>query len=152
MPGVEFNPVVVTIASDASLVRSGDKVEVEVTVDPRGRGISGVQVLFSYNPDQILPVRARPAGLLGPGPVEAGPTIDRAEGTVMYAAARVGVTEPPTNQGLFATLEFLVLEGAPGGDEITITLEDATLPDQDILAIDAVQLGQPVRVSVDPSD
>ena len=136
-------------------VRPGQRFSVEVSLDPRGRGISGVQMRTEYDPEVLQVAKVTPGGLLGEKAAEVQsiiPLIDIGSepGILSYADARVGVTKPPTPAGVFATIEFRVLESAPTGNETVLKITEVKIADENILEIMDVAVGDALRVMVSP--
>lgn len=111
--------VSISIRSAQEEVRRGQEFSVDLMVDPRGRGISGVQLTIEYDPATLETLSVEPGplleGLSGPAIAEAGPNIRSAQGTLEYAAARIGLTVPPTLADRFATVTMRALETAAPG-------------------------------------
>ena len=143
-------PVAISLETTETEVRRGESFEVRVMVDPRGRGVSGVQVLIKYDPEVLRAHGAVPGVLLGETPAEDGPIIDHALGTLTYAAARLGRTTAPTSQGLFATLSFQVENSALSGTDSTLRIAEVKIPDERIREIPEVAVGEDLSVTVAP--
>ena len=146
----ESSPVSILMASTKEELGPGQQLRVDLSVDPQGKGISGVQVRIEYDPAVFRVVGAEPGTLLGPEPAVAGPIIDETKGDVEYAAARIGPTEPPTPPGLFATLKFLVLETAPSGKFTILKISEVKIPDENIREIRDVLIGKELEVKISP--
>ncbi len=142
--------VTVDLATETTELRPGQEFDVDVALDPMGRGISGVQVWIEYDPALVEPVGVEPGSLLGIAPIEAGPIIDEVQGVFQYAAARVGPTDPPTVAGLFATVRFRVLDGFAAASEAVLEISQVKIPDENILEITEVRTGEALRLAISP--
>ena len=143
-------PVSIALVSTADVVRLGQEFNVEINVDPRGKGVSGLTVRIEYDPNVLQVVAVQPGTLLGQAPTEAGPFIDETTGVLEYATARIGPTKPPTPSDLFATVKFLVLDTAPAGEETSLKITEVAIPDENIQEIREVSIGDEVRVEISP--
>ena len=126
----------------------------DLMVDPRGRGISGVQLTIEYDPATLETLSVEPGplleGLSGPAIAEAGPNILSAQGTLEYAAARIGLTVPPTLADRFATVTMRALETAAPGSSTTLRITAVKIPDENIEEILDVEIGGELRVTILP--
>lgn len=142
--------VTVDLATETTELQPGQEFDVEVALDPVGRGISGVQVWIEYDPALLEPVGVEPGTLLGVAPIEAGPIIDEVEGVFQYAAARIGPTDPPTAAGLFASIRFRVLDSVATASETVLEISQVKIPDENILEITDVRTGEVLRLAISP--
>ena len=140
-------PVYIAMVSRMTAVRQAQEFSVELVLDPRGRGISGVQVRIEYDPTILRAVGVERGDLLGPELVEV-PIFDAEKGVIEYAAARIGPTEPPTPSGLFATLKLHVLENAPVGEETTLRITEVKIPDENIREIRPISIGDDLKLEI----
>ena len=147
-PPTTPSPVTVTISSSSERASLGQEFTFDVSVDPQGRGISGVQVWIEYDPSIFQVVGVEPGALLGEEPAEAGPIIDEVEGVFQYAAARIGETHTPTSPGLFAAVKLLVLDTVIPGNETSLKITQVKIPDQDIREIRGVLIGEELRLEI----
>ena len=145
-----IEPVTITMASTADVISPSTEFDVTISVDPQDRGLSGVTIRIQYDPAVVQPITVTPGALLGDDPVEAGPFIDEIAGTVEYTLARVGMTQAPTQPGLFATLRFAVLETAPTGQPITLTMPHVKIADEDAQEVVEVSIGEGLQLDVQP--
>ncbi len=145
-----IEPVTITMTSTADIVSPSSEFDVSIRVDPQDKGISGVTVGIQYDPAVVQPITVTPGVLLGDEPVEAGPFIDETAGTVEYTLARVGVTQPPTQPGLFATMRFAVLDAAPTGQPTALTLSHVKVADADAQEVVEVTIGEGLQLDVRP--
>ena len=142
-------PVSTGMVSTTNEARRGQEFSVDLTLDPAGRGISGVQVQIEYDPAIFQAVVIEPRTLLGQEPVEV-PIIDEAKGVIEYAAARIGPTQPPTPSGLFATMRFRVLETATAGRETSLRITEVKIADENIEEVRDVLIDGELRVAIPP--
>ena len=89
-----------------------------------------------------------PGELLGREPITVGPIIDDVAGTLQYAAARIGETKPPTPSGLFATLQFKVLETARAGSPTSLAITEVKMPDENIQEIADITVGDGLSLEI----
>ncbi len=141
-------PVLITLTSTSKQLRPGESLDVEVNLDPMGRGISGVQLSIDYDTGVLEVVGMAPGELLGREPVTVGPIVDEATGVLQYAAARIGETSPPTQSGTFATLQLKVLETARAGDATTLTITEVKMPDETIQEIPDIVIGDGLSLEI----
>ena len=120
----------------------------DLRVDPEGRGISGVQARIRYDNAVLLPFLAVPGPLLGDEPVEVPLIINEEEGWMEYVAARVGVTQPPTQPDVAASITFQVLEDAPTGVTTALEIIGAKMPDENIEEIAEIAWSGAVNVAI----
>ena len=123
--------VTISMTAESSDGRPGNDVTISISVDPNGRGISGVQVEVEYDPGVLKVERVETRTLLGDDPVEIGPLIDSERGTIDYIAARIGPTAAPTAPGVFAIVVFQALQTARPGETL-VSLTDVKIPDENI--------------------
>ncbi len=98
-------------------------------MNPSGLGISAGELTLKYDPQALSIVGATPGLLLGANPIVGSQRVDAAAGTLLYALARVGSTVVPTPAGVFATVEFRVLDTAQPGN-YSLTLVKSGLADE----------------------
>ncbi len=139
----------ISMTTNSSDVRPGDNVTISISVDPSGRGISGVQVEMEYDPGVFKVERVETRTLLGDDPVEIGPLVDSERGTIDYIAARIGPTAAPTTPGVFAIVVFQALQTARPG-ETSVSLTDVKIPDENIEEIAEVSVGGPLTLNILP--
>ena len=125
----------------------------DVTVDPKGRGISGAEIQFIFNPAFLRVLEVVPGDVLGEKTPEVESVlpfvqIDNESGIVQYRDARIGPTEPPTPQGLLATVKLVVQDDAPAGVEASLRIVDAKIPDENIEEIGDVAVAGPLTVEI----
>ena len=147
-PQPQTAPVTIALVPSALEVRRSEEFTVDVEVDPSGRGISGVQVQLGYDSYALRAIDVDAGPLLGVEPVEVEPIIDQEKGTIVYAAARIRRTQPPTSPGVFAILRFQVRESASVGQQTSLKITDVKIPDEHIQMIGDVQVGDPLRLSI----
>ena len=145
-----IEPVTITMASTADVISPSTKFDVNISVDPQDRGVSGVTIRIQYDPAVVQPITVTAGVLLGDEPVEAGPFTDEMAGTVEYTIARVGVTQASTQPGLFATVRFAVLETAPTGQPTALTLSHIKVADADAQEVVEVTIGEGLQLDVQP--
>ena len=155
IPSPVFRPVSVAILSASRTVRPGEEFDVDLTLDPQGRGISGVQVQLEYDPDMFRIIEVTPGELLGEKPTEVRSVIpfveiDNKLGILHFRDARIGPTQPPTPTGRFATIRFQALETASAGEQAFLRITEAKIPDENILEIRDVVIGRDLRVEISP--
>ena len=149
----DVRPVAIEMVSPTAEVRPGQELRVELTVNPQGRGISGVELEVRFDP-AILQIReVVPGDLLGEKPEEVSSTIpvigiDNVSGTLHYVDVRTDVTLPPTPPGLLATMVFRVPPTAPEGREGSIEIVSVKIPDERFDEIRDVAVGREVTVAI----
>jgi hypothetical protein len=122
--------VVSAYVEPASLeLKPGEEFIVSIKIDPRNKGISGGEVKVDFNPDAFKCIDISPGNILGPSPLVGFKEIDDVKGSIRYAIARVGRTEPPTPSGVFAEIRFKVKSEANTGTH-TIELVRIGLADE----------------------
>ena len=127
-----------------------------MTVDPQGRGISGVELKIEFDPAVLQMIDVVPWTLLGEKPEEVRSTIpftdiDNTLGTLHYADVRVDVTHPPTPPGLLATIKLRVLETAKAGRDTSLRIVDVKIPDENIREIQHILIeSETLTVRVSP--
>ncbi|RLG18145.1 hypothetical protein DRN63_01920, partial [Nanoarchaeota archaeon] len=93
----------------------GDIFELSIRVDPGSYGISGGEVVLSFDPQQFNVLDIEVGDLFGADPLVGIKEIDETNGVVRCAIARKGKTIPPTPEGTFITIEFKVKDEASLG-------------------------------------
>ena len=135
-------------------VRPGQEFNVDVALDPRGRGIRGVEFEIEFDPSVLQIAGVEPGTLLGEKPKELQsdlPSIDTDEkaGTLHYADVKLGALGPPSPPGTVATVSFRVLDAAAGG-ETSLKFTEAKIPDEDSGGYLDVLIGDELRVKIVP--
>ena len=120
-PKVEEAPVV-SLTPASQKVHPGKDFSVTISVDPKGRGISGGELNLSFDAAVMQIAKVTAGDLLGDSPIIGIEEIDNEAGRLKYALARKGVTPVPTPKGSFASITFTVKEDAkPGEYDLVIT-------------------------------
>lgn len=131
-------PVIVSIEPSSTSTRRGQSFTISIYVDVTGYGISGGEVVLSFNANVMKVVEVKPGTLFGADTIQGIKEIDNEAGTLTYALARIGEIPVPTPSGDFAIIEFEVSSNAERGNyEIKILkvgLADENF--QDILGIE----------------
>jgi len=147
---------IVSISPASQYASAGDTFTVDVTVDPKAKGISRGEVNIAFNATAMQASGIAAGGLLGIGPSVSVNNIDNTTGTIQYVLTRTGTTTPPTPSGTFATITFTVKSGTPDAT-YNIKLTKVGLADEsaaDIPGIKAfngtVKVGEPT-VSIYPA-
>ena len=144
-------PVSIALVSTTKEAQPGQEFKVDVTLDPQGRGISGVELKIQFDATNLRLVGLTPGKLLGEEPVEFGPVvIGEADNLIHYAAARIGETLPPTPSGLVAAMKFQVLETAAAGGETSLKITEVKVPDENIRVIHDISVGEGITVEIPP--
>ena len=107
--------------------RIGSQFILNVSVIPKGYGISGGELTLKFDPDVLKIIDITPGDLLGMNPLEGTKQIDNVNGTLVYALSRAGYTVPPTSNGTLAFILFKVLPRARVGEstiQIIVKLSD----------------------------
>jgi hypothetical protein len=121
-------PVVIVYPSLIE-ARKGSQFILNVSVIPKGYGISGSELTLKFDPDNLKVIDVIPGDLLGISPLEGIKQIDNVNGTLIYALSRTGDTIPPTPNGTLASILFKVLPQAKVGEytiQIIIKLSNET--------------------------
>ena len=147
------NALAIDMSSTATQARPGQEFSVDVTADPKGRGISGAEFQLIFNPAFLQVLEVVPGDVLGEKTPEVESVlpfvhIDNDSGIVQYRDARIGLTEPPTPRGLLATVKLVVQEDAPPGAEASLRIVEAKIPDENIEEIGELVVGGPLTVEI----
>ena len=145
--------VIVSLVSPVTQVAPGQEISVDVSLDPRGRGISGVEMNLEFDPDSFEVVQVQPGPLLGDKPSEVAAVLPRVEidnslGVILYFDARIGDTFPPTPAEIVATVKLKVVEGAPAGARAYLRITSVKMPDEKIQEISDVAIGEELRFQI----
>ncbi len=97
------------------------QIKMNVEVVPAGWGVSAAEVRVSFDPTKLEAVSVQAGDALGQKPIQGVLKIDNAQGTIIYALARVGETPTPGVKGVLANLEFRAKSGATGTVKIDLT-------------------------------
>ena len=129
-------PAIVSMAASLGNLSPGQQFNVEVTLKPGGRGVSGVTLTMAFDPALLQLVAVAPGDVLGLKSREVSDFIpdvefDNALGTIQYIDVRIGPTEPPTPTGLVASVRFRVLGNAPVGRQTDVTIEAVQVLDEE---------------------
>ena len=148
-------PVLIGLASTVREVRRGQEFSVDLTINPQARGISGVEVQMEYDPAIFQVIDAPPGDLLGQKPQEVQSVlpvvnIDNGSGILQYSDARVGPTQPPTPQGLLATMNLRVLQTATAGREASLRITHFKIADENIEEIGDAVAAAELKVVISP--
>ncbi len=131
--------VSVQVLPESVTVKAGDELMVEVRVDPDGRGVSGGELNFAFDPQGLTLVKVEAGNLFGPDPLVGIELVDNVAGTLTYALARRGSTTSPTPTSIFAELTFQVSETA-AGESYILSVANLGLADEDFQDIAGVNL------------
>lgn len=113
---VSASEVLVNIAPQRVEVSPGELFELSVRVNPGSYGISGGEVIVSFDPKWFTIIEVEAGDLFGPNPLIGVRDVDEVNGIIRCAIARVGKTTPPTPEGTFITIKFKAREEASPGD------------------------------------
>ena len=154
-PQAPTSPVVIAMVSSVREVRPGQEFSVDVTLDPQGRGISGVEMEVRFDPAVFQMLDVVPGQLLGEKSDELRGIIpivdiDDGAGTLRYADVRLEVTQPPTPSGILATMKLQVLESAPAGRTALLSITEVKIPDENIQEIHDILIGEALRIEISP--
>ena len=139
--GTEVNRgVAVQVTPETVSVDAGDKLVVEVTVEPDSRGVSGGEMNLSFDTEGMTLVNIQPGNLFGAEPLVGVELVDNVAGTLLYALARRGKTTPPTPTSTFAELTFQVSETA-AGESYDLSITNLGLADEAFQDITGISLG-----------
>ena len=108
---------------------SGEIFELSIRVKPGSYGVSGGEVVISFNPQQFKILDVEVGDLFGADPLVGIKEIDETNGIVRCAIARKGKTTPPTPEGTFITVKFRIRDDASPG-EYEIRIEKVGLADE----------------------
>jgi len=125
----------------------GREFTLEVKLEPRGPGISGVQFRLHFPQDWVEVLDIVPGNLLGPAPLEVKQPKEE-PGGFLYAAARRGKTTQNTPPGQVAVVRMRVTEDAPPGITLRAWLREVLIADHNMLRIEDVTVGQPLDLLV----
>ncbi len=89
-------------------VKVGEEFEVELTLDAKGTGTSGTDVIVDYDPTVIEVLNVRPGLLYQKYPLN---EVDAVSGKIGFS----GVNEPPKTFSAKGTLAYLRLRGLKAG-------------------------------------
>jgi ribosomal protein S8E len=99
-------------------LKPGEEFIISIKIDPRDKGVSGGEVKVDFDPEVFKCTDISPGNILGPSPLIGLKEIDDVKGSIRYAIARVGRTEPPTQAGVFAEIRFKVKLEADVGTHV----------------------------------
>lgn len=135
----DLPPVLVSINSTYTNMKSGNEVSVDIEIDPNGRGISGGEIYLKFTPEVFVLSEIISGELLGENPLVGAHVVDTTSGTILYAIARRGLTAVPTQKSVFARLTFTAPDGTnPGIYEfslVTVGLSDNWFQDIDLIKL-----------------
>lgn len=125
----------------------GEEFDIEITVRPSGWGVSGCEVVMTYDPQLMEPLDIEAGDFLGATPLIGLKRIDSQSGTITLAMARVGETSAPSPAGVLATVTFKVADSAAAGT-YDLPLTWVGLADEDFQDITGFPVqGTSVRIS-----
>ena len=128
----------------------GREFTLDVRLDPRGRGISGVQFKLDV-PGRLPEVLDITRGsLLGANPLQVNQPASE-PGTIVYAVARRGKIQSPAAKGLVATVRLKAADEARPGNSRRIQLEEEVIADQAIQRISKVSVGPALELQLAPA-
>ena len=100
---------------EETAVAPGDDLQVSIWVSPGSTGISGGEIRVAF-PSEVFEALDIQAGtLLGADPLVGYSEINNSDGVTRLAIARVGPTDVPSQQGVFAILSLKCRASAPAG-------------------------------------
>ena len=76
--------------------------------------------------------------------------IDDKLGILYFRDARIGPTQAPTPTGRFATIRFQAMDTAPAGEQASLRITEAKIPDENIREIRDIVIGRDLRVEISP--
>ena len=131
----------------------GQQISVEVSLDSRGRGISGVELNVEFDAASFEILEVEPGPLLGDKPSEVSAVLPRVEidnslGVLRYYDARIGDTVPPTPAGLVARVKLKVVEQPPEGALPYLRITAAKVPDEKIQEIGDLSIGEELKFQI----
>jgi len=118
---VSGTPGSVFINPKSQTAKSAGQIKVSIEVIPAGWGISAAEVRVSFDPTKLEALSVQAGDALGQKPIQGVLKIDNAQGTIIYALARLGETTAPGVKGVLANLEFRGKSGATGTAKIELT-------------------------------
>ena len=145
--------MIISLVSAVAQVAPGQQISVDVSLDPRGRGISGVEMNVEFDPASFEVLEVEPGPLLGDKPSEVSAVLPRVEidntlGVLRYYDARIGNTVPPTPPSIVARIKLRVLEKPPADTLPYLRITAVKVPDEKIQEISDVTIGGELRFQI----
>ena len=101
--------------------KPGNQIKMSLEVVPADWGVSAFEVQISFDPAKLEALSVEAGDALGAKPILGIRKIDNAQGTIVYALARVGDTTAPGKKGVLANLVFSGKSGAAGPAKLELT-------------------------------
>ena len=139
--------VIMGLALRAGEPSPGQEFTLSVQMEPRTRGISGVQFGLDVEPTSLEVGEIVPGDLLGPSPLEVK-LIESESGILTYAAARRGKTPLDTPGGNLATIRLIVPKDILAGAPVSVGLRGVLVADDKIIPVADVFVGNPLEFTV----
>ncbi len=105
----------ISIISPATTANQGGTFSVNVTVDPAGISVNGVQMNLKFDPTVVQLNSVVIGNFLGNNPIQFNNNIDNTNGNLVLAYTVAGGNPAVTTSGTYATLNFKVNSNAPAG-------------------------------------
>ena len=125
----------------------GQEFTLSVQMEPRARGISGVQFGLEVEPTSLVVSEIVPGYLLGPTPLDIT-RLEAEAGALLYAAARRGKTPLDTPGGELATIRLILPKDIPAGALVSVGLRRALVADDKIMPVPDVFVKKPLEFTV----
>jgi len=107
----------------------GEEIQVNVKASFNNYGISGSEIILSFNPTVLQITNLSIDGVLGSNPLIGMEERDNERGLLRYALARRGPTEVPASDEQLASMTFKVNDSTPSG-LYAFKLTDVQLTDE----------------------
>ncbi len=107
-PAISIDPIVTS-------ANQGDGFTIDITVDPAGSEIAGVELKLAFDPAVVRLDTIDIGSFLGANPIEWLNSVDNSAGNVQLSYTIKQGTPAVTGQGTFATLNFHIIENAQAG-------------------------------------
>lgn len=124
------NGAAVCVNPGQTSVDRGGLGQFSINVKPGEHGISGVELVISFDPTEIRVIATEPGELLGVDPIVGVEKIDQSAGKIWVAWARVGPTDSPSTGGSVASVSFQVHETVELTSTLALTLTTVNLVDE----------------------
>jgi hypothetical protein len=137
---VPANGAAVCVTPRQISIDPGDMGQFSINIKPGEHGISGVELVLSFDPNGIRVIATEPRELLGADPIVGIEKIDQTAGKIWVALARVGPTDSPSPGGSFISVSFQVHEAAEPTSTLPLMLTTVNLVDELFAGIVQVHL------------
>ena len=119
------------ISAPNDLFELGKEFSLTLDLDPRNKGLSGIQFKLNYPVEAIELVDITPGGILGPSPL----VVNQPGRQAVFAMARRGDTVAATGPGRVAVIKMRTIKDLPKTGSVMIWLDRVKLTDGDFQTI-----------------